>query len=230
MARASTESGTWPRSPSLAATSLRASRGAWRSRRSGSWGSQAGIERRWGARGRMLAAMLEAGVNAPQATGCGRWFDAACGILGVRDRSGYEAEAPMVLESLVRSPRVVPGTWRVEGGVLDLLPLLDALRGMTPEGGADAFHGTLAAALVESRAPGSRGGAHDRLGGGLPGQRGARSVPRPGLRRAWRPHAHAARRPGGRRWPCARTGLGVRPGNRREQLKCVSQYRQRWSR
>src|SRR5208283_1182495 len=89
-------------------------------------GLTAEIERRWGARGATLAAMLEAGVNAPQATGCGRWFDAACGILGVRDRSGYEAEAPMVLESLVRSPRVVPNGWRNAHGVLDLLPLLDA--------------------------------------------------------------------------------------------------------
>ena len=72
----------------------------------------------------------------------------------------------MVLESLVRSPRVVPGTWRVEGGVLDLLPLLDALRGMTPEGGADAFHGTLAAALVDLALPALGAERTIVLGGG----------------------------------------------------------------
>jgi hydrogenase maturation protein HypF len=114
----------------------------------------------------MLVRMLEADVNAPQATGCGRWFDAACGILGVRDRSGYEAEAPMVLESLVRQPRVLTGGWRIVEGVLDLLPLLDALRTMTPEEGADAFHGTLAAALVELALPAVGASGTVLVGGG----------------------------------------------------------------
>ena len=59
--------------------------------------------------------------------------------------------------------RCCPGAWRVEGGVLDLLPLLDALlgrAGRTPRDGADVFHGTLAAALVDfaaSSALGARG-------------------------------------------------------------------------
>lgn len=63
----------------------------------------------------------------------------------------------MVLESLVRAPRVLEGAWQIsespESRVLDLLPLLDALRGMSPADGADAFHGTLAAALVELARP-----------------------------------------------------------------------------
>ncbi|MBS2018173.1 MAG: carbamoyltransferase HypF [Deltaproteobacteria bacterium] len=112
------------------------------------------IASRWGARGEALAAAVQRGVNAPLATGCGRWFDAACGILGVRDRSGYEGEAPMVLESLVREPKVLDGAWTIDhDGVLDLLPLLDALRGMSPQEGADAFHGSLAAALVDLTLP-----------------------------------------------------------------------------
>jgi hydrogenase maturation protein HypF len=111
------------------------------------------IERRFGDRGARLLAMLDRRVQTPPSTGCGRWFDAACGILGVRDRSGYEGEAPMVLESLVRAPRVLEGAWTIEGGVLDLLPLLDALRGMSPEDGADALHGTLAAGLVALTTP-----------------------------------------------------------------------------
>jgi hydrogenase maturation protein HypF len=110
--------------------------------------------------------MLAAGVNTPRATGCGRWFDAASGLLGVRDRSGYEGEAPMVLESLVRAPRVLANTWTLDGGVLDLLPLLDALRELSPEDGADAFHGTLAAALVELALPALGDDRTIALGGG----------------------------------------------------------------
>jgi hydrogenase maturation protein HypF len=129
-------------------------------------GHRAEIERRWGSRGAALIRMLDAGLHAPPATGCGRWFDAACGLLGVRDRSGYEGEAPMVLESLVRSPRVLRGGWRIADGVLDLLPLLDALRGMAPDEGADVFHGTLAAALVDLALP-SLGAAREiAVGGG----------------------------------------------------------------
>jgi hydrogenase maturation protein HypF len=124
------------------------------------------IERRWGAKGAVLVSMLDAEVNVPRATGCGRWFDAACGLLGVRDRSGYEGEAPMVLESLVRTLRVLPGGWNIDHGVLDLLPLLDALRGMTPEDGADFFHGTLAAALVELALPALRSDRVIAVGGG----------------------------------------------------------------
>jgi len=132
-----------------------AAREPWRMAAAALWrlGHFTDIERRWGSKGATLRAMLDARVNTPLATGCGRWFDAACGLLGVRDRSGYEGEAPMVLESLVRAPRVMRGGWRIADGVLDLLPLLDALRGMTPEDGADVFHGTLAAALVELSLP-----------------------------------------------------------------------------
>jgi hydrogenase maturation protein HypF len=132
-----------------------AAREPWRMAVAALWklGHTAEIERRWGGKGAALVAMLDAHANTPLATGCGRWFDAACGLLGVRDRSGYEGEAPMVLESLVRAPRVLHGGWRIANEILDLLPLLDALRGMTPEEGADVFHGTLAAALVELSLP-----------------------------------------------------------------------------
>jgi hydrogenase maturation protein HypF len=145
-----------------------AAREPWRMAIAALWsmGKRAEIERRWGARGAQLAALLDANVNAPRATGCGRWFDAACGLLGVRDRSGYEGEAPMVLESLVRTPRVLPGAWRIEDGVLDLLPLLEAIATMTPADGADAFHGTLAAALVDLALPALGGDPELALGGG----------------------------------------------------------------
>ena len=145
-----------------------AAREPWRMAVAALWrlGHFAEIERRWGCKGAALRSMLDARVHTPLATGCGRWFDAACGILGVRDRSGYEGEAPMVLESLVRSPRVLHGGWRITDGVLDLLPLLDALRGMSPEAGADAFHGTLAAALVELSLPSLGTEREIAIGGG----------------------------------------------------------------
>jgi hydrogenase maturation protein HypF len=110
---------------------------------------------------KVLRAMLDGGVRSPWTTSCGRLFDAACGLLGVRPVASYEGEAPMVLESLVTRPEVLEGAWQVEGGVLDLLPLLAALVGRDPVSGANVFHGTLAAALVawalpvvQARSPG----------------------------------------------------------------------------
>ena len=98
--------------------------------------------------------MIESGINSPPTTSCGRWFDAACGLLGIRPTAGFEGEAPMVLESLVRQPRALPGAWSVRDGVLDLLPLLDALRSVTDAAeGADLFHGTLTAALIDWTLP-----------------------------------------------------------------------------
>ncbi|CAO3379346.1 carbamoyltransferase HypF [Azospirillum argentinense] len=92
--------------------------------------------------------MIEGGINAPPTSSCGRWFDAACGLLGVREVSGFEGEAPMALESLVRRPTVLEGGWRIVGGVLDLTPLLESLLQINAQEGAERFHGTLAAALV----------------------------------------------------------------------------------
>ncbi|MGF7209020.1 hydrogenase maturation protein HypF [Skermanella aerolata] len=98
--------------------------------------------------------MIERGINCPLTTSCGRWFDAACGLLGIRPTAGFEGEAPMVLESLVRHPRAVVGAWRIDGGVLDLLPLLDALPTASDAAeGADLFHGTLTAALIDWTLP-----------------------------------------------------------------------------
>ncbi|PWC43178.1 carbamoyltransferase HypF [Azospirillum sp. TSO22-1] len=97
--------------------------------------------------------MIETGFNAPPTTSCGRWFDAACGLLGVRAVAGFEGEAPMVLESLVCAPTVADGAWRVAGGVLDLAPLLERLLQVNAADGADLFHGTLTAALVDWAMP-----------------------------------------------------------------------------
>ncbi|MGF7174202.1 carbamoyltransferase HypF [Azospirillum doebereinerae] len=102
--------------------------------------------------------MIEGGVNAPPTSSCGRWFDAACGILGVRPVAGFEGEAPILLESLVRRPRLAPGAWRVADGVLDLTPLLERLLTVADAvEGAELFHGTLTAALIDWALPVLRG-------------------------------------------------------------------------
>ncbi|MCW2242674.1 carbamoyltransferase HypF [Azospirillum canadense] len=97
--------------------------------------------------------LIETGFNAPPTTSCGRWFDAACGLLGVRAVAGFEGEAPMVLESLVRSPTVLAGGWRIADGVLDLTPLLESLLQINAQEGADRFHGTLVEALLDWAMP-----------------------------------------------------------------------------
>lgn len=128
----------------MAAAALhRMGRGDEISRRFGGFGPADGVRQ-----------MLARGVNAPPASSCGRWFDAACGLLGVQPLAGYEGEAPMLLESLVRRPRVDGRWWRIDqtgtGRELDLTPLLERL--LTAEDaadGADLFHGGLVAALLD---------------------------------------------------------------------------------
>lgn len=108
------------------------------------------IARRFGDRpgAAIIEQMLARGVNAPPTSSCGRLFDAACGLLGVKPVAAFEGEAPMELERLVTRPCIDPNGWRLEKGVLDTRPLLAELLNLDPAAGADLFHGTLAAALA----------------------------------------------------------------------------------
>jgi hydrogenase maturation protein HypF len=97
-----------------------------------------------------VAQLLESNL-APMTSSAGRYFDAACGLLGLHHHSSYEGQAPMALEALVDAPIVVPGTWVVDAGVLDLRPLLADIAepGLPARAGANRFHGTLIAALAD---------------------------------------------------------------------------------
>ena len=99
----------------------------------------------------LIRTMLQKKINAPETSSAGRLFDAACGLLGVRPVAGYEGEAPMALEALVETPKVLDGDWQITSdGRLDLTPLLDALLSMNAKDGAEYFHGTFAAALADA--------------------------------------------------------------------------------
>jgi len=98
----------------------------------------------------MLAQIMSKGLNSPETSSCGRLFDAACGLLGVRTIAEFEGQAPMELEGLVQDPKALDSGWTLDdAGVLGFDPLLARLADCEAQEGADLFHGTLAAALVQ---------------------------------------------------------------------------------
>ena len=97
----------------------------------------------------MISQVLDKGVNCPETSSCGRLFDAAAGLLGVKPKASFEGQAPMLVEGMVSAPKVLEGGWRVDNGVMSMLPTLAALAESNPEEGANLFHGTLVAALTD---------------------------------------------------------------------------------
>lgn len=117
-----------------------------------------------------LGRLLDRGLNCPPTSSAGRLFDAACGLLGIHPVCQFEGQAPMALEALAASPRVLDGGWTLDAdGVLDFAPLLARLADEDdPARGADLFHGTLAEALAQwcARAADRHRVATVALGGG----------------------------------------------------------------
>ena len=120
----------------------------------------------------MLAELLERGKNILQTSSCGRLFDAAAGLLGVKNRSGFEGQAAMLLEGLAtQHGRVAPlaGGFALVGKTLNFLPLLDRLADCRDAGeGASLFHATVAAGLAAWVIPAAQqqGLSRIALGGG----------------------------------------------------------------
>ena len=108
--------------------------------------------------------------DAPPTTSAGRLFDAAAGLLGTSTVQHYEGQAAMELEARVRQVRIDRAGWTIDDGVVDLRPLLERLAapGLNAVDGAELFHGTFAAAMVDlvTRAARAHGLSAVALGGG----------------------------------------------------------------
>ena len=112
-----------------------------------------------------LPHILTKGLNTPLTSSLGRVFDAAAALLGIRHLASFEGQAAMLLEGCATRHQgeamLWADGWRIEHGVLDLLPLLGRLTDWSgpAEVAAAAFHRTLAAALqdwVQAVAPGQQ--------------------------------------------------------------------------
>ena len=90
------------------------------------------------------------GLNCPQTTSLGRWFDAVAGLAGICPQQSYEGEAAMKLEALARPVAVDEPLWRVDERLcLDLLPLAARLAGERDAAAiASLWHAALARALA----------------------------------------------------------------------------------
>jgi hydrogenase maturation protein HypF len=87
--------------------------------------------------------------DCPDSSAAGRYFDLAAALLGICSENGYEAQAPMMLESLCTRPLEASGLFELKGRELSLDPLLQELASCRdPKVGASLFHGVLVEALT----------------------------------------------------------------------------------
>ncbi len=123
---------------------------------------------------RVVAVMLDRGLNCPQTTSAGRWFDAAAAALGLSVRQAVEAEAAIALEGRARDWLREQPDFDMPWSSLDLRPIVAGLLDIDPEDadgagrGAAAFHLALANGLAHEALAAARrhGTDHVVLGGG----------------------------------------------------------------
>jgi len=115
---------------------------------------------------RTIHAMLQRGLNCPQTTAAGRWFDAVAGLLGLSVRQELEAQAAIALEQAAarylqsHTLEVRASDWAVTpDGQIDVRPLLlstliaaDSHDPAAVDEAAARFHLTLADALASHTA------------------------------------------------------------------------------
>ena len=124
---------------------------------------------------RFMRQMIDARLNCPMASSAGRLFDAVASLVGLRDFSAYEGQAPMILEARSgSSPESYPFEMNGEAVLeIDPLPAIRAIVADLEQGlevptiGAK-FHNTVVAFLAEAahRVAESEGLADVALSGG----------------------------------------------------------------
>jgi hydrogenase maturation protein HypF len=116
---------------------------------------------------RTIYTMLQRGLNCPQTTAAGRWFDAVAGLLGLSVRQEFEAQAAIALEQAAarylqdHTLDVRASDWAVTpDGQIDVRPLLfstliatDSNNPVAVDEAAARFHLTLADALSAHASP-----------------------------------------------------------------------------
>jgi hydrogenase maturation protein HypF len=115
--------------------------------------------------------MLARGINAPETSSMGRWFDAAAGLLDLKPRMAFEGQAAMLLEGMAQRHGAVPADASLyaisAANELDLTPLAMRLADERDVGrGAALFHATLIDALAHWVEEAARAGGLTLVGGG----------------------------------------------------------------
>jgi hydrogenase maturation protein HypF len=103
---------------------------------------------------RIAGRMMERGINTVQTSSCGRLFDAAASIIGLRQETNYEGQAAIELEMAAADGIEESYPFDVTGEEVDMRPMIEALVRDVTAGAARAvvaarFHNTVADMIVE---------------------------------------------------------------------------------